>query len=400
MVRAFLLLCVLSGLAWWLHGEQERGRFHAVDEGFLDFLLANVRDELKPDPAKLDDVVLVQLREEDKKEFAAWPPLPIDYQMILDRLAAHQPRAVVIVDSLQWPKAKAEELEPLAVSLQKVAPRVVLTASVSSQGDANAEALNTLRERLPVITRVEGDVTSLPVIARADATPDASLMRQGDVGLTIHGALPLVMRLGDALVPSLQLQALANAGGVAFGQLRINVGPGAGLHLGDEWFVPALTKGLWMKPETKVVTVNALDVMTPELAEAGDAWKKALGTGRVLVIGTDHDGGEPSMARTTAMVLANALALPRLRVLPELWQFTTWAVCGLLGMALLWWPKQKAITRAILLLVLALTASYLAFQSFQTWCPPAIPVTLIVASGLFVRLFGRRQIEPPTAKTE
>ena len=400
MVRAFLLLCVLSGLAWWLHGEQERGRFHAVDEGFLDFLLANVRHELKPDPSKLDDVVLVQLREEDKQEFAAWPPQPIDYQMILDRLAAYQPRAVVVVDPLQWPQAQAEELEPLAASLQKVAPRVVLATSVNSQGDAHGETLNTLRERLPVITRVDGDVTSLPVIARSDATPAPALMRQGDVGLTIRGALPMVMRLGDTLVPSLQLQALANAGGVAFGQLRVNVGPGAGLHLGDEWFVPTEAKGLWPKQETKLATVNALDVMTPEVAETGDAWKQALGKDRVLIVGTDREIGEPSIARTTAMIVANALALPRLRVLPELWQFTAWAICGMLGMALLWWPKHKAITRALLLLVLALTASYLAFQSFQTWCPPAIPVALIVASGLFVRLFGRRQVELPTAKVE
>lgn len=77
MVRAIFLLSVLSGLAWWLHGEQDRGRFRELDESFLDFLLGNARQEMKPDQTKLNDVVLVRLREEDKDEYAAWPPLPI-----------------------------------------------------------------------------------------------------------------------------------------------------------------------------------------------------------------------------------------------------------------------------------------------------------------------------------
>jgi hypothetical protein len=51
MVRAIFLLSVLSGLAWWLHGEQDRGRFRELDESFLDFLLGNARQEMKPDPA-------------------------------------------------------------------------------------------------------------------------------------------------------------------------------------------------------------------------------------------------------------------------------------------------------------------------------------------------------------
>ena len=68
MLRGFALLALLSGLAWWLNGEREHGRFREVDEVFLDFMLANARPQLKPDPAKLGEVVFVRLREEDKKE--------------------------------------------------------------------------------------------------------------------------------------------------------------------------------------------------------------------------------------------------------------------------------------------------------------------------------------------
>lgn len=52
----------------------------------------------------------------------------------------------------------------------------------------------------------------------------------------------------------------------------------------------------------------------------------------------------------------------------------------------------------MLFLFLALTASYLAFQALQVWS--TIPSVLIAASGVLVRLLGRRHTEVPTAKSE
>lgn len=361
-----------------------------VDQTFLDFLVANARDELKPDPAKLGDVVLVRMREEDRKEFAAWPPRPIDYQMVVDRLAAHQPRVLVIADALHWPEAKPEETGPLAASLQKAAPRIVLAAEVSTSDPAAADSLKPLTERLPKLSQAQG-AELLPQATSATAAPGDVLLRQGDVGLTMAKSQPLAMRLGDTIAPSLPLQTLANAGGVPFEQVRLRTGPGAGVHLGDAWFVPAQADGQWTKSTAPIASVSALDVMTPEVVDSGDAWKKTLGQGRVVVLGMDHDGGGPTNARTVASIAAEALALPRLHVLPMEQQIAAWVVAGLMGAALLRWPRHKAIVRSLLMLALALLASYLAFQSLQMWCPPAIPAALIVASGLLVRLFGHRQ---------
>jgi hypothetical protein len=54
----------------------------------------------------------------------------------------------------------------------------------------------------------------------------------------------------------------------------------------------------------------------------------------------------------------------------------------------------------ILLLFLALTASYLAFQSNLTWGPPAIPAIIIAVSGLYARLFAKPDTNPATATPE
>ncbi len=400
MVRAIFLLSVLSGLAWWLHGEQDRGRFRELDESFLDFLLGNARQEMKPDPAKINDVVLVRLREEDKDEYAAWPPLPIDYQMIVKNLAAYEPSVLVIADPLHWPEPKPEFIDSLARSLVPI-PRIVMAASVSSDGDRDEASLTILRERLPIISRSSDKARSLPEAKRVLAMPETALSRQADIGLVMPGSTAVAVRTNHGLVPSLELQALSNSGRVPFEKIRITTGPGAGVHFSDSWFVPTPANGSWTAAEIEVPKVNALDLMVPEVTGSDADLTKALGKGKTIILGMDRDiAGSASKASQCATTVATALALPRVSVLSQTGQFIAWGIAGGLGLLLLLWPKHKALTRAVLFLFLALTASYLAFQALQVWCPPAIPSVLIAASGVLVRLFGRRHTEVPTAKSE
>ena len=400
MVRVIFLLCMLSGLAWWLHGEQERGRFRRLDEGFLDFLLATAREEMKPDPSKLSEVVLVRLREEDKEEYAAWPPLPIDYQMIVKNLAPYEPAVLVMADPLHWPEPKPEFIDSLAQALLPI-PRVVLAASVSSEGTADNESLQTLNERLPSINRSSDAAHAWPDARRVVAMPEPAL-RQADIGLVVVPASRAVaVHVSEKLMPSLELQALSNAGRVPFEKIRVTTGPGAGVHLSDAWFVPTPPNGTWAATEVPMTKVNALDLMVPEVTGADADLTKALGKGKTIILGIDRDSpGSPSKAAQCAATVAAALALPRVNVLPETGQYIAWGIAGSLGLLLLAWPKHKALTRALLFLFLALTASYLAFQSLQVWCPPAIPSALIAASGVLVRLFGRRHLEASAAKIE
>lgn len=400
MVRAIFLLSVLSGLAWWLHGEQERGRFRRLDEGFLDFLLANARQEMKPDPAKLHDVVLVQMREEDKAEYAAWPPQPIDYQMVVKSLASYEPSVLVIADPLLWPEPKPEFIDSLAQALLPI-PRVILAASVSSDGAGDDESIKVLRERMPFIHRSDHQATALPEAKRVEAMPEPALARQSDVGVVMQGSAHVAVRAGDGLMPSLELQALANAGQVPFDRIRITTGPGAGVHFNDSWFVPTPPNGTWATTNVAITKLNALDLMVPEVTGTDTDLAKTLGRGKTIILGMHHAAqGAPSKAAQCATTVASALALPRVTVLSQTGQFIAWGVAACLGLLLLLWPKQKAITRALLFLFLALTSSYLAFQALQVWCPPAIPSALIAASGLLVRLVGRQPKDEPTTQSQ
>ncbi|MBL9146800.1 MAG: CHASE2 domain-containing protein [Verrucomicrobiaceae bacterium] len=400
MVRAILLLSVLLGLAWWLHGEQERGRFRRLDEGFLDFLLANARQEMKPDAAKLSDVVLVQIREEDKGEYAAWPPLPIDYQMIVKNLASYEPAVLVIADPLLWPEPKPEFIDSLAQALLPI-PRVILAASIRSDGATDDASIKVLRERIPLMSRRNDSGSLLPEARRVEAMPEPALARQSDIGIITHGSANVAVRSNDSLMPSLELQALANAGQVPFERIRVTTGPGAGVHFSDAWFVPTQHNGTWARTDVSLTKVNALDLMVPEVTGTDADLAKVLGKGKTIILGMAcDDQGATSKASQCAATAASALALPRVNVLSSTGQFIAWGIAGCLGLLLLLGPKHKAITRALLILFLALTASYLAFQALQVWCPPAIPSALILASGLLVRLFGRRPKDEPTTTCE
>lgn len=398
LLRALFLLPLLTGLAWWLHGEQQRGRFREVDDHFLEFLLANTRDELKPDPAKLGEVVFLRLRAEDKAEYDAWPPQPIDYQMIIKGLAAYDPAVLIIAEPLHWPAPKPGFIEALAQTLLPF-PSVVLGAGVTTEGQRDASAVAFATDHLPEIS-VRGPAQVLPELTSFPRPPEAAFLRQSDLGCVLPGKASMAYRIGTRYLPSLEWMAIANATHTPLRLQRLTVGPGAGLHVGDELFMPLEPDGSLPKSAVEVPTLNALDLMIANLTDEDAELAKTLGKGKTLVLGIDQEGAEPSLARRAAQAVATALALPRVQVLSLVQQIMAWGVAGLLGLSLLALPKRKGLTRALLYLFLALTASYLTFQSLKVWCPPAIPAALILASGIFVRLFGRTPSLPaplPTA---
>ena len=171
MIRAFILLLLLSGLGWGLMGEQGRGRFRRVDETFVDFLLANARGRFKPNPENLGEVVFVRLREEDKKEYSAWPPRPIDYLMVAKGLAAHEPAVLVIADPLNWPEPKPDSVAELAQTLLPV-PSVVLAAEAAPEGKADEASLAFARDHLPRLDRLQGQVQMLPELTNLEHLPE------------------------------------------------------------------------------------------------------------------------------------------------------------------------------------------------------------------------------------
>jgi hypothetical protein len=400
--RAVALLALLAGLAFYLDREQRAGRFQRADEVYLDFLLGNARERF--DPARqaiTDQVVFVRLREEEREEYSAWPPLPADWRMIVTSLAAYEPDVLVIPTPLRWGEPLPEFLGQLHEALLPF-PSVVLGAEAASAGEAAPESVALLREILPRINRMDGDPGQLRAAGDAQAVPIAEVRRQMEIGLVIAdvaaAGVPLAVRMGGEVMPSLVLQALSRHSRAPYLQQRLRLGAGAGAHIGGGLYVPLSPGGeLQIAAATAVPSVNALDLMTGSLADALSAGDKAkLGRGKIIVIGLDRDGA-PSLASTQARALAQALSFPRLRVLERREQ---WLVCGaaaFLALSLLWCRRSRAVRAGLVLIFLAFVVTFLLFQASLIWCPPALPAAIIAAGAVFSRLFGREARAAETA---
>ena len=207
MIRAFILLLLLSGLGWGLYHEQTRGRFQSVDETFVDFLLANARAGLKPDASKLGDVVFVRLREEDQKEYESWPPSPSDYQMIVKGLAPFEPGVLVFADPLNWPEPKPDTIPSLAQALLPI-PSVVLAAQAAEKGKADEATQAFAKEYLPSLAKLSGQPELLPELPSLTRLPEPPF-RQSDVGVVTTPQLSFALRDNTRAVPSLILAAIS-----------------------------------------------------------------------------------------------------------------------------------------------------------------------------------------------
>ena len=118
-LRLILLLACLGSAGWYVDREQRAGRFQHVDDLFLDFLVANARERLSEPVGDEKDnrVVFVALKEEERGEYAAWPPPPLDWQTLLKGLQAYDPSVLVIAMPLNWGSPAPEFVPAVAETL-------------------------------------------------------------------------------------------------------------------------------------------------------------------------------------------------------------------------------------------------------------------------------------------
>lgn len=406
MIRVLILLPLLASLGWWLNREHQAGRFQRVDELFLDFLVANARDRFeKPEvqPAGSASVVFVKMRAADKAEYSGWPPRPLDWQMVLKGLQPFDPALVVIPETLMWGRPSPEFVQEAATALRPFTSTVL---GVEAQLAPNADApafLGGLQDVLPRFEKVNGERTTVPSLGALIAAPDDLLRRQAEIGIAITRAepdqtlLPYAVQESGNLRPSLLAQAMTLASGTPYATHRLLLGVGAGAYLANGAFVPLTAGGEFkLDPQTTVPEVDALNLMTVEMAEAlSPQDKQNLGGGKIIVIGTDQEpaGG---LARVHAQALAQIQAMPRLKLLPPMAQWAVWSAAALAACAFVFWtPKSKALVRGLLLIFASLVVCFVAFQSSLIWCPPTLPVSLLAAATLFARIAGRSERTKP-----
>ena len=398
ILRSIFLLLILAALGYKLDHEQREGRFQQADDLFLDFLLANVRDRFVIDAGKVSDqVVLVRLREEDRPEYGAWPPPPIDWQMILKGLVPFDPEVVVISTPLTWGQPPPEFVVEAGEALLPFTSVVLGVEAQVARENATADppTIALIKDTFPLISRIDGDPALLPALSAITAMPDESIRRQTELGLTPASPssdLPFAFRCAEIVAPSLTLQALSRYTRTPYAQQRLRIGPGAGAHLGGGIYVPLSDHGLLTaKSSAAIASVNALNFMTGALADGLSADDKTkLGKNKIIVIGIDNDTPQPTSARLHATALARTLALPRVHAIGSI---ARWIICGIaavLGCFLLRFRGGKALRTGLLLIFAALVVSFLTFQSQLIWFPPTVPAAMLGASTLFAMLFGHK----------
>lgn len=414
-LRLILLLSCLGPTAWFLDGEQRAGRLQHVDDLFLDFLVANARERLSQPagPESGDQVAFVALREEQKGEFASWPPPPLDWQTLIKALQPYEPRVLVIATPLNWGRPSPEFLPAVAEALL---PFPLVVQGIEIQPAESAPEIppfmGELTDVLPRFQRVDGPLSSAAAFSALITAPDPALRASGEMGLlavrqTTKGpALPYALIAEDSLVPSLIAQTFARLTRSPYALHRLRLGPGGGAYLTDGTFVPLQNDGsLAVNSSTRVPVINALDLMTGTLADAlSPEDKAALGKGRIIVIGPDHaENARPRLAYLHAQAFAQTLGLPKLQKLTQTQQWAAWGIATIAAVWLVLRVRRgRALWMGVGLIFCALVLSFAVFQAGLIWCPPTMPTAIIAIGAVLGMILGKRAAKetPPAPEAD
>lgn len=407
MLRDLLAALLLCGLAWFVYQEQQAGRFRQVDEGFRDFLIANVRERFVPQPTEAPpQVVHLQLKESEAAEFETWPPSPLEWQLLLAAVAKWQPEVLVIAEPLNWGQPPPAFLPALAAALQAF-PSVVLAVEADYSPSQVTAFLGGLDHQLPIFSHTVGNAPPQGDWLKAlIVPPDESLRPQTELGLhtpTVTNGdqhqIPYALRVqspdgSTQWRPTLLAQTMSRITRSPYILQRLRVGPGAGIHLEGGHFVPLAPQAHFeWSPQTsgaKVLQINALDLLAGDLAEVlPDAVHAQASQAQVVLIG--QLSSAPSDTSSLAQALATLLALPTLKQLPLPIQWALWAMSGLLAF-LIARRRRHPILRALIWIFIGFVITFLLFQSQLLWFPPTLPATLLLTAGLLGKLIGPKSM--------
>lgn len=410
----FIILCLcLGATSWYLEREQRAGHFQKVDDLFLDFLVANAHERLSQVEAGQDNpVVLLSLREDQKNEYAAWPPPPLDWQTILKGLHAYDPSVVVIPTPLFWGHPTPDFVNATAEALLPFRSVVLgVEAELAATNTSVPAFMGGLQDVLPVFQRIDGTTADAPALATLITAPDALLRARSEIGLAIVrrdqdvSSMPYAVRDSEHLYPSVLAQTLARFSNTPYALHRLRLGAGAAAYLNEGLFVALKNDGvIQTSKDTKVPTVNALNLMMGTLADGLSAEEKSiLGKGRIIVIGPDTESKDQpvGLARLHAQMLSQILSRPRLQILTQTQQWIAWGVAGLVAMWIgLRTPRNRAIKAGLGMIFTATLISFLAFQASLIWCPPTMPAALIAVGMVVARILGKGAIPAPVISPE
>ncbi|TDU80809.1 CHASE2 domain-containing sensor protein [Prosthecobacter fusiformis] len=402
--RLLLTLLLLAITAGFLDHRQKAGSFQKVDQAFLDFMVANARENFDKSLPDHDGVVLVELRAEDHAEYASWPPPPLDWQTLVRGLQEYDPEVLVIATPLNWGRPTPDFAPALADALLPFTSVILGVEAQLADGETSAPAfLGDLDSLLPRFIQVDGDASRVPSLASLITAPDAAVRASSEMGLLClrqekgTRRLPYAVKDQDAFIPTLLAQTLARHSHSPYSSgHRLHLGAGAGAYLQEGRYVPLRPSGEFIvTPQATVPTVNALHLMAGSLADAvSDTEKALLAKADILVLGitqAESLEGPPSLPRLYAQAFHHLLGLPRLQKLGSLGQ---WIIQILAVLAALWLimrvPPEKVLKSGLFLFFLAFIGAYLLFQASLISFSP-VPPSVILVLGMLLGRFWRKK---------
>lgn len=400
-IRCSLLILILAGILAWYHFEQSRGTLHQAEQSFLDFLVAAGRDSFSRNiTTDGKDVLVVEFRKEDQAEYSTWPPAPLDYIVALKRLAPLDPEVVMFATPMNWNADQAQFLTQLRQRWLNV-PSVILPYDLraSAHGESQEE-LDFFLHDIPVLPGWEGNQAPALHFAGVENLPNKVLWPAAQLGFLKTGApassneAPLVATDGKRLAPSLAAQAITAFRKAPYAELRLRFGNGARLSLGDHYIVPLdKTGAVSLKPQVSLTTINALDLMTPDLGtERDQPLKDALASHKhKCVVFTLSSVPESTLQ---AKALALALAMPEVRQASPAVTWSLAVIACLLGCWQLRYHRFGAVLFGAATSLAGLVSSLIVFSSALIWWPPILPATVLIVSTVFCFLWPAKRHVP------
>ena len=406
MSRRLTLLLLLGAAAFGvlLHREQQRGTFERFDRKHRDFLRANPGQAQWSTLAEEPQVMLARLDDPDlppaQRAFDAWPPRPDEWQVLLENLAAWQPRAVSL---------------GLSPGVEQASPGFLATwAGVPGlcQGVAGTAAFGTgfpppgLPPGLPVLP-VQGERSGIPEFESLTPLGLPGRVGVGEIDLgqkvTVEGEwcrVPLLARTGTRVVPTLALQALLTWSGTPPDQLIVK--PGSAILGPKGLTIPIDETGcfrFYLPLSARAGAIQADEFLfgrtqAENTYQPGSRERESLDavTGSLVWLGVDDqsarlyklpDGNLVSAADLTTRALAAIQTGRFVRPLPRWWQVVPQAVAALFGLWLVGWKRRNLWKGAAIGALVLLTASLLAFQTNHSWIPLA-PALLQLAAAFII----------------
>jgi hypothetical protein len=440
-MRQRLLTFAVFGIVLIALGEWglRSGKFAGLDQTWLEFCIGNAGGKLKH-PA----VTIVRIDDGyEPLRIGGDENLPndgtlsrLDYATILAFVSKFQPRSVAFLPTPSFDEnltLNKTDIAPLKDAAMKL-PKLVVASTVSNDGD---QAKETTPLAYPAV-KVEGDAAALLSFTRTVRLPDAQILANGTPApktvesardLTAGGVLrvPLVVRRGDQVVPSLLLAAVANHAGVALEQITVKLDDGQPRVLvGEALDIPIEADGTLIVPDraglgaamksttrdesgAKKDIEHFTSLTIEELAYTGEAndevAKRILASfqsrfdslkDNLVLIGFDrtadrrlNTGSGETLSETT--LLARAAATIQSGRYIHWWP--SWArwfaviAIAVLAAVLFRLPRGKFLPAALVAVLVFLAAKVVVFSSTLAWTPPFVVLSLLallIVVGLIV----------------